>query len=92
MPLGLRKQTQGTRKRHGKQKNHKNLHIPPLAHAEQRHHGRHEQQDGQEGDDEAREDVDAGFGVQPDEFVGCAGSVLGGDEEALFSQYQHLQE
>ena len=57
--------------------------MPLLFRAKQCDDRRHQQNNGQEGDDEPREHVDAFLGIQPHELVRCAGAVAGGNEQAL---------
>jgi len=83
MPFCFCTQTQCDRERHGEQEDDEDLDVTLFFCAEQRNDGRHEQHDGQEGDDEPGEDVDAFLGVEAHELVGCAAAVALGDEQAL---------
>lgn len=83
MSLRLCKQAQRDRKRHGEEKDEQDLDEAVVLEAEERDDGRHEQHDGQDGDDEAREDVDAVFGPDAHARIGGGLAVEGGYEEAL---------
>lgn len=69
VPFRFCAKTQCNRERHCKQKDDKNLDMSVLLRVEQRNDRRHQQNNGQESDDEAREDVYALLGIQPHELI-----------------------